>query len=112
MYVVGKVGNDWKYVDFKYFNVKYEPATITTTSTHTEGGPRPVIKAFTGPTKFEFSPSFSVVGLYKFSVSVEGGTPPYYYTWKGARAPNALKEGTNLSTIEISPQDMRLPRRF
>jgi hypothetical protein len=105
LYIVGDKGG-WEYVDFKYINVKCEQPT---TSKAVASKDKPVITEFSGPDKFEFDSSNSVVGLYKFSVSVEGGTAPYYYSWMGNRAPQLLKEGTDCAAITISPQYMRQP---
>jgi hypothetical protein len=105
-YVVGDIGGGkWKYVDFKYFNVKLDQPSSTTS---TSGG-KPVITSFTGPEALEFDANFNNVGMYTFNVSVEGGTPPYYYIWKGNRAPQILMEGPNYNSITISPQQMRMP---
>jgi len=106
IYVVGNDGaGNWEYVDFKYFNVISEqPTTPPATA-----GDKLVITSFDGPSVLTFDAGFSVVGLYTFSVTVEGGTPPYYYIWKGARAPQVLVEGAEYSSITISPQDMRQP---
>jgi len=109
IYVVGDKGNgesDWKYVDFQYFNIiKAEPTTTTKTSSQGV----PVVTDVQGPTEFQFGANLNVTGQYKFSVTVEGGSPPYYYTWMGARAPELLVEGPEYSTITISPQEMRTP---
>jgi hypothetical protein len=104
-YVVGGSENNWKYVDFKYFNVYLDVPTSTAASP----GGKPVITSFTGPESLQFDANFNVVGTYTFRVSVEGGTPPYYYIWKGRSAPQSLMEGEDYSSITISPQQMRQP---
>lgn len=105
IYVVGKTGDDYEYIDFQYINVKCDQPTSSTVAS----GGRPVITAFDGPSTLQFDSGFNVVGQYTFSVSVEGGSPPYYFIWKGARAPQILAEGENTSSITINPQDMRQP---
>ena len=109
VYTVGDKGkgeNDWKYVDFKYFNIiKAEPTTTTKTSAQGV----PVVTDVQGPTQFQFDANLNVTGKYNFSVTVEGGSPPYYYTWMGVRAPQLLVEGPEYSNITISPQEMRTP---
>ncbi len=105
IYVVGQKGNDYEYIDFQYINIKCDQPT---TSSAAAGG-KPVITGFDGPGTLQFDSSFNVVGLYTFSVTVEGGSPPYYFIWKGARAPQILAEGMDMSSITISPQDMRQP---
>jgi len=102
----GKPSTQYQYVDFKYFNVKTpEPTSASGTASKS----KPVVTSFNGPNAFQFDSSYNVIGLYKFSVSVEGGSPPYYYTWIGSRAPQVLQEGNNLEAIEVSPQYMRQP---
>jgi len=105
-YVLGDVSGtgDWRYIDFKYFNVKLDQPTTTAAS-----GGKPVITSFTGPDTLQFDANFNVVGMYTFSVSVEGGVPPYYYIWKGSRMPQVLVEGAEYSSVTIPPQDMRQP---
>ena len=104
IYVVGDK-NGWQYIDFKYFNVKNEQPTTTKTSS--KGSP--VVTNVDGPTEFQFDSNLAVTGQYTFSVTVEGGSPPYYYTWMGSRAPQLLAEGTDYSSITVSPQEMRQP---
>ena len=109
IYAVGGKGtdeSDWKYVDFKYFNIKSEQAT-TTTKASSQGNP--VVTNVDGPTEFKFDSNLAVTGQYTFSVTVEGGSPPYYYTWMGSGAPQLLAEGADYSNITVSPQEMRQP---
>jgi hypothetical protein len=96
-----------KYIDGWWNSIIKQ--TISTTTTTTKPSTHPVITSFEGPNKFEFDSGFNVVGLYTFKVTVQGGTPPYYYIWKGSRAPQVLVEGSQYDTIKISPQDMRSP---
>jgi hypothetical protein len=99
------VGNGkYKYVDFKYINVILDQPT-----TAAAGGDKPVITSFDGPSALQFDADFNVVGQYTFSVTVEGGTGPYYYIWKGARSPQVLVEGDDYDSITITPEDMRQP---
>ena len=102
-YIVGSVNDEWKYIDFQYFNIKCDQPTTAVT------GGKPVITSFDGPTSLNFDESLSLTGTYTFSVEVEGGTPPYYYTWKGARMPQVLVEGEEYYQVTISPEDMRQP---
>jgi hypothetical protein len=82
-------------------------STTTAATAQPKTGPR--VTGITGPDKFEFDSGNSVTGQYSFSVSVEGGTPPYTYTWIGRSAPQALLQGEKYASVKISPQDMRQP---
>lgn len=103
-YILAETGNPAKltYVDFQYINIKCNQPTTTT-------GGKPVITSFDGPTVINFDATLSLTGTYTFSIEVEGGTPPYYYTWKGARMPQVLVEGEDYYQVTISPDDMRQP---
>jgi hypothetical protein len=100
-YILGQVGGDWEWVDFKYINVYYEAGDTEPTPTPTKD--HPVINSISGPTAISCT-AYPGPTMH-YSIDVSGGTAPYYVTWKAGS--KILKEGSGLTSVDIPCGDLR-----
>ena len=62
----------------------------------------PVIKNLAGPDVINYDRDGQVGNTYSFSADVQGGTPPYTYTWRFGAGSENMVQGTGLQFASLS----------
>lgn len=98
------VNGNYTWLGFDWFDLYYvnsSKPTATPTPVPAAGtDDHPKITSYVGPT----SP-LQAGDSYKYSVTVEGGTPPYTYTWEHDY--QVVRQGPEYSTVTLSTGEMR-----
>ncbi|HXX59319.1 MAG TPA: hypothetical protein VEI27_01435, partial [Dehalococcoidales bacterium] len=103
IYVVGKVNDSWKFVDFQYINVNYEAESTTTTKTSLASGGPPIITGITGPTDVTHMRENGAT--VTFTVKISGGKPPYKEDWSADL--KTIADGAGHETITVPVSQLR-----